>query len=270
MEEMITKLKQLGVIDWAVNIIGAILIFFIGRWVARLVRRIVEGIMTKSKQEETLVRFVGNLTYIAGLAFVIIAALEQLGVKTASFVVVIGAAGLAIGLALQGSLANFAAGVLLIIFHPFKVGDYIEAAGVEGVVADIEIFTTTLLTLDNKTIVIPNAKVSNENLVNFTAEKKRRVDLVVGVSYDADIDRAREVIAETLAANDKILADPPVQIAVSELADSSVNFVVRPWANTTDYWDVYFSVTEAVKKNLDAAGIGIPYPQRDVHVYKHE
>lgn len=226
--------------------------------------------MTKSKVEETLISFVGNLTYIALLIFVIIAALNQLGFQTTSFIAIIGAAGLAIGLALQGSLANFAAGVLMIIFRPFKVGDCIEAAGVAGVVEEIEIFTTQLRSPDNKTIIIPNASVTGGSITNYSAKDIRRVDMVIGVGYGDDLKRVREVLEEVLAKDDRILDDPAPTIGVMELGDNSVNFAVRPWVKTEDYWGVYFDSTETVKRRFDEEGISIPFPQRDVHLYEYK
>jgi len=226
--------------------------------------------MTKADVDETLISFVGNLTYIALLIFVIIAALNQLGVQTTSFIAIIGAAGLAIGLALQGSLANFAAGVLMIIFHPFKVGDYIEAAGVAGVVEEIQIFTTQLKTPDNKTIIIPNASVTGGSITNYSAKDTRRVDLVIGVGYGDDLKRVREVLEEVLAKDDRILDDPAPTIGVLELGDNSVNFAVRPWVKAEDYWGVYFDSTETVKRRFDEEGISIPFPQRDVHLYEYK
>jgi small conductance mechanosensitive channel len=175
---------------------------------------------------------------------------------------------LAVGLALQGSLANFAAGFLLIMFRPFKVGDFIEGAGVMGTVESLQIFTTQLRTPDNKKIIIPNASLTGDNIVNWSATGTRRVDMVFGIGYDDDIDRAKQVINEIIAADERILKDPKPQVAVSELADSSVNFVARPWVKTGDYWSVFFDTTEAVKKRFDAEGISIPYPQSDVHVYQ--
>jgi small conductance mechanosensitive channel len=207
------------------------------------------------------------MIYFILLLFIIIAALGHLGVQTASLVALLGAAGLAVGLALQGSLANFAAGILLIIFRPFKVEDLIEAAGVTGIVEKIEIFTTQLKTLDNKTIIIPNAKLTADNIINYTKKEIRRVDLVIGVSYEDNIDKVREVVTGVLNADERILDDPSPKVAVYEMADSSVNFVVRPWVKTADYWDVYFSVMENIKKGFDAQGITIPFPQRDVHLY---
>ena len=255
---------------YGLKIVAAIIIFIVGRWVARALKRLVAKMMIKSKVEETLVSFVGNLTYVALLAFVIIAALNQLGIQTTSFIAIIGAAGLAIGLALQGSLANFAAGVLMIIFRPFKVGDYIEAAGVAGVVEEIEIFTTQLKTPDNKTIIIPNASVTGGSITNYSAKDTRRVDMVIGVGYDDDLKRVREILEEILAKDDRILDDPAPTIGVLELGDNSVNFAVRPWVKTGDYWGVYFDVTETVKRHFDQEGISIPYPQRDVHLYEYK
>ncbi|MBT8338761.1 MAG: mechanosensitive ion channel, partial [Desulfatitalea sp.] len=207
--------------------------------------------------------------YIGLLAFVVLAALSQLGIQTTSFIAVLGAAGLAVGLALQGSLSNFAAGFLMILFRPFSVGDYIEGGGVTGTVEEIQIFTTTLVTPDNKTVIIPNAKIMGDNIINWTVKGTRRVDLVVGIGYGDDIDKARQVIADVLAKDARVRKDPPPQIAVSEMADSSVNFVVRPWVSASDYWAVSFGVTEQIKKAFDDEGISIPFPQRDVHVYQH-
>jgi small conductance mechanosensitive channel len=224
--------------------------------------------MEKREVDPTLQTFVGNMVYYALLTFVILAALSQIGIQTTSFIAVIGAAGLAVGLALQGSLANFAAGFLLIMFRPFKVGDFIEGAGVMGTVESLQIFTTQLRTPDNKKIIIPNASLTGDNIVNWSATGTRRVDMVFGIGYDDDIDRAKQVINEIIAADERILKDPKPQVAVSELADSSVNFVARPWVKTGDYWSVFFDTTEAVKKRFDAEGISIPYPQSDVHVYQ--
>jgi small conductance mechanosensitive channel len=210
------------------------------------------------------------MTYIALLVFVVLAALGQLGIQTTSFIAVIGAAGLAIGLALQGSLSNFAAGFLMIIFRPFKVGDYIEGAGVAGTVEVIQIFTTQLKTPDNKTVIIPNAALTAGNITNYSAKGTRRVDLVFGIGYGDDIDHAKNVIMDVLAKEERILKDPATTIGVVELADSSVNFAVRPWVKADDYWNVYFNLTENIKKSFDSEGISIPFPQRDVHMYEHK
>jgi small conductance mechanosensitive channel len=226
--------------------------------------------MNKRQVDPTIASFVSNMTYIALLVFVVLAALGQLGIQTTSFIAVIGAAGLAIGLALQGSLSNFAAGFLMIIFRPFKVGDYIEGAGVAGTVEAIQIFTTQLKTPDNKTVIIPNAGLTAGNITNYSAKGTRRVDMVFGIGYGDDIDHAKKVIMDVLAKEERILKDPSTTIGVVELADSSVNFAVRPWVKADDYWNVYFNLTENIKKDFDAQGISIPFPQRDVHMYAHK
>jgi small conductance mechanosensitive channel len=268
MENLIDKSYVL-LTFYGLKVIAAIVILIIGRWVAKAVEKLVQRVMTSRRVDPTISTFTGNLTYFALLAFVVLAALGQLGIQTTSFIAVLGAAGLAIGLALQGALANFAAGFLLIIFSPFKVGDLIEGAGVVGVVEKIQIFTTQLLTADNKTIIVPNAKLTDGNIVNWSAKGTRRVDLEVGIGYGDDIDKARGIMTAVLAEDSRILEDPAPTIAVSALADSSVNFAVRPWVRVADYWGVYFDLTEKIKKRFDAEGISIPYPQRDVHVYQH-
>ena len=252
--------------DWGLKVLAALAIFIIGRWVAKGVRRGVRRMLEKGGADPIIVGFVGSITYIALLAFVVVAALGQLGIQTTSFIAILGAAGLAVGLALQGSLANFAAGFLMIIFRPFKVGDFIEGAGVAGVVKDIQIFTTTLKTGDNKTIIIPNSKISGDNIINYSAEENRRVDMTVGVAYDADLSKVRDVLQDIISKEDRILSDPATQIAVAELADSSVNFIVRVWTKSADYWGVKFDMTETIKNRFDEAGIGIPFPQRDIHI----
>ena len=251
---------------WGLKVIAAIAIFIIGRWIAKGVRAGVRRMMKKGDVDPIVTGFVGSIAYIALLAFVIIAALGQLGIQTTSFIAILGAAGLAIGLALQGSLANFAAGFLMIIFRPFKVGDFIEGAGVAGVVETIQIFTTTLKTGDNKTIIIPNAKLSGDNIINYSAQTKRRVDMTVGVAYDADLSQVRDVLKDIISKESRVHSDPEPLIAVAELADNSVNFVVRVWADTGDYWGVKFAMTEAIKNRFDEEGIGIPFPQRDLHI----
>ena len=268
MEQYLDKIMEM-VSLYGVKIITAVIVFIVGRWVAKGVRALVVRVMNKAKIDPILVGFTSNIAYIALLAFVVLAALGQLGIQTTSFIAILGAAGLAIGLALQGSLANFAAGFLMVIFRPFNVGDYIEGAGMEGTVEQIQIFTTTLVTLDNKTVIIPNAKLTEDNIVNYTVKGIRRVDLVFGIGYGDDIDKARQVIDDVLGKDKRILNDPAIQISVAELGDSSVNFVVRPWVKCDDYWDVYMDTTENIKKGFDAGGINIPFPQRDVHLYQH-
>jgi small conductance mechanosensitive channel len=253
---------------FGLKILTAALILVAGRWVARIIRNATEKVMSRSNVDTTLIPFVGNLVYFALITFVILAALAHLGVQTTSFIAVIGAAGLAVGLALQGSLANFAAGVLMLIFRPFKVDDFIEGAGVSGVVEEINIFTTHLRTLDNKTVIIPNAKITGDNITNYTRKEKRRVDLVVGVSYKDDIGNVKRVISDVLGGDARVLKDPAPTVAVLELGESSVNFAVRPWVSTADYWNVYFDTTENLKKRFDAEGIHIPFPQRDVHIHQ--
>jgi small conductance mechanosensitive channel len=255
---------------YGLKIVAAIVIFIVGRWIAKALKNVVKRMMAKGNVDEILISFVGNLTYIALLAFVIIAALNQLGIQTTSFIAIIGAAGLAIGLALQGSLANFAAGVLMIIFRPFQVGDYIEGAGVAGSVEKVQIFTTQLKTPDNKTIIIPNAKIMGDNITNYSAKDTRRVDMVIGVGYGDDLKKVREILEDILAKDDRILEDPAPTIGVLELGDNSVNFAVRPWVKRDDYWGTYFDVTETVKRRFDEEGISIPYPQRDVHLYEYK
>ena len=266
MDTIIPKLQEWFAF-YGLKVLAAILVFIVGRWIAKALKKLINKVMTKNNVDPTLVSFIGDLTYFALLAFVVIAAINQLGVQTTSFIAVIGAAGLAIGLALQGSLANFAAGFLLMLFRPFKVGDYIEGAGVAGAVEEIQIFTTQLKSPDNKKIIIPNAKLTGDNIINYSANETRRVDLVIGVGYDDDLAKVKEVLEDVLSKDDRILKDPAPTIAVGELADSSVNFVVRPWVKTADYWDVYFDTTESVKKRFDADGISIPFPQRDVHMH---
>lgn len=255
---------------YGLKVLAALVILIIGRWVAKWLRHVIERMMHKGKTDPIIIGFVSSIAYVALMVFVVIAALGQLGIQTTSFIAVLGAAGLAIGLALQGSLANFAAGFLMIIFRPFKVGDFIEGAGVAGTVDAIQIFTTTLKTPDNKLIIVPNAKLSGDNITNFSAQATRRVDLTIGVSYDADLKHVRRVLESLIKADDRIQVEPEPFIGVSELADNSVNFVVRVWTASSDYWGVYFYMTENVKLRFDDEGIGIPYPQRDVHLYEHK
>ena len=269
MENLAARVWELLTI-YGLKIIAAVVVFVVGRWIAKGLTKFAEKVMNKRQVDPTIVSFIANMTYIALLVFVVLAALGQLGIQTTSFIAVIGAAGLAIGLALQGSLANFAAGFLMIIFRPFKVGDYIEGAGTAGTVEAIQIFTSQLRTPDNKTVIIPNASLTAGNITNWSVKGTRRVDLVMGIGYGDDIDKARNIMADILAKDDRILKDPPPTIAVVELAESSVNFAVRPWVKAGDYWDVYFDTTENIKKSFDAQGISIPFPQRDVHMYEHK
>ncbi|WP_298444856.1 mechanosensitive ion channel domain-containing protein [uncultured Ferrimonas sp.] len=253
-------------IAYGTKILLALVIFVIGRWVAKILANVVRTLLTKRGLDITVVGFMGNIVSAVVTVMTLIAVLGQLGVQTASLVAVLGAAGLAVGLALQGSLSNFASGVLLVAFRPCKAGDYIEAAGVAGTVEEISIFSTTLVTPDNKRITCPNSSIMDGVIVNYSAKDTRRVDMTVGVAYDADLQQVKQVLNKVVAANELVLAEPGVTIEVAELADSSVNFVVRPWVRTADYWTVYFGLQAAMKLELDKAGIGIPFPQMDLHV----
>ncbi len=248
------------------KLIAAIVILIAGRFLAKIVRSAVQRVLKKSKVDELLISFVGSLSYMALLAFVIIAALNQVGIQTTSFVAIIGAAGLAIGLALQGALSNFAAGVLMLIFRPFKNSDYIEGGGVSGTVEQIQIFTTELLTPDNKLVIIPNSNMMGGNITNYSANKTRRIDLVIGVSYSDDLLKVKQVLNNILANEPLLLKEPAATVAVAELGDSSVNLVVRPWVKTQDYWKVRFQLVEDIKLGFDLEGISIPFPQHDVHM----
>ena len=266
---LLSKVYELLTI-YGLKVVAAIAIFIIGRWVAKGLTHFIERVMKKRKVDDTLISFVCHLSYVALLAFVIIAALNKLGIQTASFIAVLGAAGLAIGLALQGSLANFAAGVLMIIFRPFKVGDYIEGAGTAGTVESIQIFTTQLKSPDNKTIIVPNASITADNIVNYSTKGTRRMDLVFGIGYSDDIDSARRIVMDIVGHDERVHKDPEPVVLVSELADSSVNLALRAWVSSADYWDIFFETTEKVKKAFDTNGINIPFPQRDVHLYEHK
>jgi len=263
-QEMIT----LYIIPWGINIAMAVAIFVIGRWVSGILLNVVDKMLNKARMDSMLVSFVHSILNALLLLFIIIAALDQLGVDTTSFIALIGAAGLAVGLALQGSLQNFASGVLLIVFRPFKVGHFIEAAGVSGVVEEIGIFSTRLKTGDNREIIVPNGAIYDGTITNNSARDTRRIDMVFGIGYDDDIRKAKEIMQSVLDADARVFSDPAPLIAVAELADSSVNFVVRPWVKSSDYWGVKFAVTEKIKLAFDAAGISIPYPQMDVHLDK--
>ncbi|MBN2279768.1 MAG: mechanosensitive ion channel [Candidatus Marinimicrobia bacterium] len=260
------------IMDWltlyGLRLVGAIALLIVGRIVAGIFRSILKKLMRKSKVDETLISFVASVSYTTLMVFIIIAALGAIGVQTASFVAVLGAAGLAVGLALQGSLANFASGVLMIIFKPFKVGDYVEGGGTAGSVEEIGIFTTTLNSPDNKKIIVPNAKMTSDNITNYSAREQRRVDIVAGVSYKENLDNVRKVLQEILSSDERILQDPAPSIGVLELAESCVKFAVRPWVKTADYWDVYFYLQETIKKRFDKEGISIPFPQQDIHLHK--
>ena len=253
-------------LDYGLKILGAILIWIIGSWVIKKILKATKKIMSKKDYDESLQKFLLNLLGWILKIVLIVVVLGTVGVETTSFAAILAAAGLAIGLALQGSLGNFAGGVLIMIFKPFKIGDLIEAQGELGVVKEIEIFTTKLTGLSNREIIIPNGSLSNGNIINYTTEGTRRVDLTFGVGYDSDIKKTKDVLMQVLTSHPKVLKEPAPTVNVSELADSSINFAVRPWCTTDDYWDVYFGITEDVKEALDKAGIEIPYPhQVEIH-----
>jgi len=262
------------VIDWvsiySVKIIAAILIFIIGKWIANKISKLLSKLLEKNKVDITLIGFLSNITYYTLMIVVIIAVAGQLGINTTSFLAVVGAAGLAVGLALKDSLSNFASGVMLILFRPFRVGDVVSVAGATGKVEKVTIFTTILNTPDNQRVIIPNANITSGVIQNITANPTRRVDLVMGIGYEDDIPTARKIMADIISEDERVLKDPAPTIAVSELGDSSVNFAVRPWAKTEDYWNVYFDLTEKIKIAFDKEGISIPFPQRDVHLYNEQ
>jgi len=265
----ITKAMEL-VITYAPKLVLAIITLIVGLWLIRLGTKITRKSMEKTKTDKTLIPFITNLLSWILKLLLFISVASMIGIATTSFIAVLGAAGLAIGLALQGSLANFAGGVLLLIFKPYNVGDLVETQGHLGVVKELQIFNTIILTPDNKRVIIPNGAVSNGSIVNYSAEGILRVDLVIGIAYESDIPKAKEVLHKAMADNGLVLKDPGPTVAVSALADSSVNFVVRPWCKAADYWQVYFEITEAAKLGLEANGISIPFPQRDVHLFEQK
>lgn len=267
LEQLASTLQQTGV-DFALRLITAVVIFYVGRMVANILTGTLRRMMQKNEVDKTLETFICNLTRIALLAFVVIAAISALGVETTSVIAVLGAAGLAVGLAMQGSLSNFAAGVLIVLFRPYRVGDYIEAAGIGGTVESVQILTTVMRTPDNKRIIVPNSQIMNSAITNYSVNDTRRIDLVVGVGYGDDLDKVRATLEDLVENEERILRDPAWVIAVGELADSSVNFYVRPWVKTEDYWSVRFDLTEAIKKRFDDVGIQIPFPQHDVHLHE--
>lgn len=253
---------------WGLKVLGAIVVLFIGRQAARWIRRGVRVALERGKMDPTLIPFISSLAYYLVLAFVLIAVLGMVGIQTASIIAVLGAAGLAVGLALQGTLSNFASGVMLLVFRPFRVGDYIEAAGEGGTVRAVGIFTTTLTTPDNVGIVIPNTAVWGSTIKNYAAQETRRLDLMVGISYGDDIGSAMDTIHRVLGADSRVLADPAPVVGAHELGDSSVNLVVRPWCRRDDYWQLRWDLTRALKEELERAGCTIPFPQRDVHLHE--
>ena len=253
--------------EWGIKILLALVIFIVGKWVVNRVTNLLGKMMERAELDPTLVKFLSNIVYAILLAAVILAALDKLGVPITSLIAILGAAGLAVGLALKDSLGNFAAGVMIILFRPFKQGDLVEVAGVSGSIVEVKIFSTYLTTPDNKMVIVPNSQIYSDTITNYSALDQRRVDLVFGVGYDDDLKVARRVLTDICEKHPLVLDEPATKIFVKELGASSVDFAVRPWAATADYWTVYGDLLEEAKVQLEAAGCSIPYPQRDVHIF---
>jgi len=259
------------ILEYITNGLFALIIFVVGKWLVGEATGVIVKVLRKSsKLDETLIIFFKNVMYYALLIVVILTALEQVGVQTTSFLAILGAAGLAVGLALKDSLSNFASGVMIVFFKPFKIGDFVTAGGVTGVVTEIHLFNTEFKTGDNQRILVPNASITSGSIINVNAHPMRRIDLIIGVSYKDDIKKVKDILTTIIASHEKVLQEEANKIAVSELAASSVDFVVRAWVNTEDYWDVRFDLIETIKNKFDEEGITIPYPQTDVHVFKHK
>ena len=254
------------IVAWGIKILGAVAIYIVGKWIAKFLTNLFRKMLERSNTDITLIKFLGDLVYFGLIVLVIIAALGTLGVNTTSFAAIIGAAGLAVGLALQGNIANFGAGVVLLFLRPFKVGDFVEAGGAVGIIDTIGIFNTTFKTGDNRVIIVPNSNIIGGNITNYSREAIRRIDLVIGVGYEDDLKFVKSTLEEILANHPKVLKDPAPAVALAELADSSVNFNVRPWVKSEDYWGVRSELLETIKTTFDEKGINTPYPQMDVHV----
>jgi small conductance mechanosensitive channel len=252
---------------YSLNIIGAILIFLVGKWLARRISNLVAKLLERNKIDLALAHFLANLTYYSLIVLVVVAAAGRLGINTTSFLTIIGAAGLAVGLALKDSLSNFAAGVMLVLFRPFTIGDVVSTAGITAKVEKITIFNTLFCSPDNQLIIVPNNKIISDIITNITAKDTRRIDLTVGISYSDDMAKTKDILMRLAKEESRILTDPAPTVVVAELADSSVNLVFRPWVKTAEYWDVRFDLTERIKNRLDEAGISIPFPQQDVHLF---
>jgi len=266
--ENITNWISENAVDWSINIGIAIAIFFVGKIIARMISNLIEKAMRRAGSEEMLVDFIGNISYAVLIVAVVLAAIDSLGVNVTSLMAIVAAAGLAIGLALKDSLSNFASGVMIIIFRPFKAGDYITAGGVSGVVDEIDLFATLMHTPDNQRIIVPNSAIMGDTITNTSALPTRRLDLVFGIGYDDNIGQARDLMMAIIEADERILKDPAPSIVVAELGDSSVNLNVRPWVNSEDYWSVRPDLLEKIKARFDEVGISIPYPQQDVHMHE--
>lgn len=253
---------------YGMKVLAAVIILVVGLWVAKKIKNCFVKTLEKREVDPTLIGFFSSMIHGGLVIFIVIAAIGKLGVQTTSFIAVIGAAGLAVGLALQGSLSNFASGVLLILFKPFKAGDFIKAGGEAGIVVEVGILTTELKTPDNIKVIMPNSSILGGSITNVSAHPTRRIDMTVGVGYGDDLNKAKQIMEDLLAADTRVLKEPGVTIAVANLGDSSVDFIVRPWVNASDYWAVKFDFTKAVKEKFDAEGVSIPFPQRDIHVFQ--
>jgi small conductance mechanosensitive channel len=265
MEESVQKIQEM-IATYGLSLIAGIIIFVVGKWLSKWLSGVVEKILSKTNVDPTLTKFAKNCVYSVMMIFVILAALSKIGIQTTSFIAVIGAAGLAVGMALQGSLANFAAGILIVFFRPYKVDDFISAGGISGTVKEVQIFNTVLATPDNVRVIIPNAQVTSGSISNFSHNPTRRIDLVASISYGDDIAKAKQVLKSVLEQDSRVLKDPSFKVAVSEMGESSVNLIVRPWVNASEYWDVRFDLVEKIKLALEANGLNIPFPQRDIHI----
>jgi small conductance mechanosensitive channel len=267
--DFLEKNQQL-ILSYSVKVLVALVILYLGRWLSKSLTRMLEKALIHRKVDRAVVSFLSGIIQAAIMVATILIALSQVGIQTASFIAILGAAGLAIALALQGSLSNFASGVLIILFRPFRAGDFVDAAGVSGVVEKIEIFQTVMKSSDNKRIIVPNSQITGSAIINYSAEKTRRVDLTVGISYDSDLKKAKQLLEQILKADSRILAEPAPTIAVGALADSSVNILIRPWVNAADYWPVYWDTLEKIKLTFDEHQIVIPFPQMDLHFKKEK
>ena len=265
MQDIVGNFRE-ALVAWGPMLISALVVLVVGWWLSSLLTSLTRRLMTRAAVDATLTTFVCNLVYMALIALVVISALGQLGINTTSFAAVIAAAGLAVGFALQGSLGNFAAGVMLMLFRPFKADDFVEAGGVAGTVEGVQVFATKIRSADNREITVPNGQIIGGSIVNYSAKETRRVDLVFGIGYGDDLAKAKATLNEIVSSDERILQEPAPTIAVLELADSSVNLAVRPWVKTGDYWPVHFDLVERVKVEFDRQGISIPFPQTDVHL----
>lgn len=270
LQDWFNNLSMTDILAFVWQFVGALLIFVIGRWIAKAIISMMRKAMTRKQLDEILISFLANIVYVFLLLSVVLIAVSYLGIAVTPLVAVLGGAALAVGLALQSSLSNFASGLMLVGFRPFSKGNFVEAGGVSGTVSSVGIFQTQLTTPDNRHVIVPNSEITSQPITNYSAFDTRRIDLIIGVAYDDDLKTAQAVMKKVIEGHDKVLKDPEPAILMMELADSSVNFAVRPWVKTADYWGVRSELLESLKAELEAAGCSIPYPQRDVHMFKTE